>query len=76
MAENKGNADKRTLDPRADAGAEQLRRESRHQQGARGDVTDQDVGEDRLKQKGLGGRGADEESVSQRRDAPPVSDKR
>ncbi|QRN96824.1 hypothetical protein JRI60_48935 [Archangium violaceum] len=77
MAQNKGDADKGTLDPRLDKNAKDLERESRHQaEGAeRRDVVDADVGEDRIKEKGIGGYGADDSSVSERRDAPPLSDK-
>ncbi|OJH40371.1 hypothetical protein [Cystobacter ferrugineus] len=75
MADNKGPADKRTDNPQADRPVEEMEREARHQDGVlRRDVADQDVGEDRIKEKGLGGRGADDSSVSERRDAPPVSD--
>jgi hypothetical protein len=63
MADNKGGADKRTDNPQADRSVEELERESRHQRGAvRRDVADKDVGEDRLKEKGL--------------EAPPLSDER
>ncbi len=76
MAHNKGDADKRTLNPRADQDAKELERESRHLGVGlpRRDVADQDVGEDGIKQKGIGGSGADDSSVSERRDAPPLSD--
>jgi hypothetical protein len=77
MAENKGKTVKGTMNPRLDKDAKELERESRHQpEGAeRRDVADQDVGEDRIKEKGVGGYGADESSVSERREAPPLSDK-
>jgi hypothetical protein len=75
MAHNKGPADKRTDNPQADRNEEEMERSARHQDGVlRRDVADQDVGEDRIKEKGLGGPGADDSSVSERRDAPPVSD--
>ncbi|HEX8438179.1 hypothetical protein [Archangium sp.] len=76
MAENKGDAVQGTQNPRLDKDAKALERESRHQPDGveRRDVADQDVGEDGIKQKGIGGYGADESSVSERRDAPPVSD--
>ncbi|WNG27179.1 hypothetical protein F0U62_26560 [Cystobacter fuscus] len=76
MADNKGPADKRTDDPQADRNVEEMERSARHQDGVlRRDVADQDVGEDRIKEKGLG-RGADDSSAGERRDAPPVNDQR
>jgi hypothetical protein len=73
LADNKGNPVKG--DERTDTkSAEELRRESRHQEeGApRRDVADEDVGEDRIHQKGLGGYGAQE--GTQKRSEPPLSD--
>jgi hypothetical protein len=54
--------------------AEKIRRESRHQDenAPRRDVADEDVGQERIHQKGLGGYGAQE--GTQPRSAPPVSD--
>jgi hypothetical protein len=53
-----------------------MEREARHQDGVlRRDVSDQDVGEDRIKEKGLG-RGADKSDIGERREAPPESDRR
>ncbi len=76
MADNKGPADKRTDNPQADRPVEEMERSARHQDGVlRREVTDHDTGEDRIKEKGLGGYGADDSSVSERRDAPPLSDK-
>ncbi|ATB39403.1 hypothetical protein CYFUS_004847 [Cystobacter fuscus] len=75
MADNKGPADKRTDNPQADGAVGEVEREARHQDGVlRRDVSDRDVGEERLKDKGLGGRGADDLSIGERREAPPVSD--
>jgi hypothetical protein len=76
MAHNKGPADKGTLNPQLDKDAKELERESRHQaEGAeRRDVTDDEAGVDRILEKGTGGYGADDSSVSERRDAPPLSD--
>jgi hypothetical protein len=76
MAENKGKPVKDTLNPRSDKDAEELEREARHQgEGQeRRDVVDEDTGEKGIKDKGIGGYGADESSVV-RRDAPPLSDK-
>jgi hypothetical protein len=73
MADNKGNpvkGDERT----ETKSAEQLRRESRHQDedAPRRDVTDEDVGQDRIHQKGIGGYGAQE--GTQKRSDPPLSD--
>ena len=78
MAQNKGDTQKGTSNSRLDKTAEELEREARHQaEGTeRRDVTDAEAGEDRIKEKGQGGYGADESSVSQRREAPPLSDKR
>jgi len=73
MADNKGNPVKG--DERTDmADAEQLRRESRHQDenAPRRDVADEDVGQDRIHQKGIGGYGAEE--GTQPRSAPPLRD--
>lgn len=73
MADNQGKPVKG--DERTDTqSAEELRRESRHQEeGApRRDVTDEDIGQDRIHQKGVGGYGAEE--GTQPRSAPPVSD--
>ena len=56
-------------------GSEELERKSRHQEeGApRRDVADEDVGQERIHQKGIGGYGAEEGTVP--RSAPPASDK-
>ena len=73
MAENRGKPVKG--DERTDTtDAEQLRRESRHQpeDEPRRDVADEDVGEERIHQKGIGGEGAQEGTVP--RSAPPVRD--
>jgi hypothetical protein len=73
MAENRGKPVKG--DERTDTtSAERLRRESRHQSEdePRRDVADEDVGEDRIHQKGIGGYGAQEGTVP--RSAPPVRD--
>jgi hypothetical protein len=73
MADNKGNPVKG--DERTDTtDAEQIRRESRHQEenAPRRDVADEDVGQDRIHQKGIGGYGAQE--GTQPRSAPPVRD--
>ncbi|SEM21804.1 hypothetical protein SAMN05444354_11351 [Stigmatella aurantiaca] len=75
MADNKGNPVKG--DERTDTvSAKDLERESRHQRPdePRRDASDEDVGEDRIHQKGIGGRGAQEGTVP--RSAPPVSDRR
>ncbi|MBN8472645.1 MULTISPECIES: hypothetical protein [Corallococcus] len=55
--------------------AEELEREARHQRPGteRGDVTDEDVGEDRILQKGIGGYGA-QKGTEPAREAPPLSD--
>jgi hypothetical protein len=76
MAHNKGDAEKRTLNPRADKDAKEIEREARHQgEGEeRRDVVDSDVGLDGILEKGVGGYGADDSSVSERRDAPPLKD--
>jgi hypothetical protein len=73
MADNKGKPVRG--DERADTkSVEELEREARHQKGAeRGDVTDEDVGEDRILQKGIGGYGA-EKGTAPSREAPPLSD--
>jgi hypothetical protein len=72
MAENKGNPVKG--DERTDTvDAERIRRESRHQEEEpRRDVSDEDVGQDRIHQKGIGGYGAEE--GTQPRSAPPLRD--
>jgi hypothetical protein len=73
MAENQGKPVKG--DERTDtANAEELRRESRHQPEGepRRDVADEDVGQDRIHQKGIGGENAQEGTVP--RSAPPVRD--
>jgi hypothetical protein len=73
MADNKGNPVKG--DERTDMqSAEQLRRESRHQDenAPRRDVADEDVGQERIHQKGVGGYGAQEDT--QKRSDPPLSD--
>lgn len=73
MADNKGNpvkGDERT-DTRS---AEELRRGARHEEGERRDVADEDVGQDRIHQKGTGGYGA-EKGTEPARQSPPVSDK-
>ncbi|MFP2961024.1 hypothetical protein ACLEPN_25240 [Myxococcus sp. 1LA] len=74
MADNKGSpvrGDERMDTTRP----EELEREARHQKkGAlRGDVTDEDVGEDRILQKGIGGYGA-QKGTEPAREAPPLSD--
>ncbi|WP_163994073.1 hypothetical protein [Pyxidicoccus caerfyrddinensis] len=73
MADNRGKpvrGDERT-DTKS---AEELERAARHQKGAeRRDVTDEDVGEDRILQKGIGGYGA-EKGTAPAREAPPLSD--
>ncbi|MDY7226325.1 hypothetical protein [Hyalangium rubrum] len=74
MADNKGNPVKG--DERLDReGSEELERKSRHQDenAPRLDVADEDVGQERIHQKGTGGYGAQEGTVP--RSAPPVSDK-
>jgi hypothetical protein len=75
MAHNKGPADKGTDNPRLDKDAKELEREARHEgEGEqRRDVVDQDMGEAGIKEKGIGGYGADDSSVV-RRDAPPLKD--
>ncbi|HLL01085.1 MAG TPA: hypothetical protein VK539_10885 [Myxococcaceae bacterium] len=73
MADNKGNPVKG--DERTDqVDAETIRRESRHQgeNEQRRDVSDEDVGQDRIHQKGIGGYGAEE--GTQPRSAPPLRD--
>lgn len=77
MAENKGKAVQGTMDPRLNKDAKELEREARHEgEGQeRRDVVDEDAGEKGIKDKGIGGYGADDSSVV-RRDAPPLSDKR
>jgi hypothetical protein len=73
MAENQGKPLKG--DERMDkANAEELRRESRRQpeDAPRRDVADEDVGEDRIHKKGIGGEGAQEGTVP--RGAPPLRD--
>ena len=73
MADNQGKPVKG--DERTDTqSAEELRRESRHQpeNAPRRDVSDEDVGQDRIHQKGIGGYGAEEGTVP--RNAPPVRD--
>lgn len=77
MAEHKGKPDKGIMNPRADKDAKELEREARHQpEGAeRRDVVDEDVGEAGIKEKGIGGYGADDSSVS-KREAPPLKDNR
>ena len=74
MAENKGNPVRG--DERSDTmSAEEMERQARHQKGEeRGDVTDEDVGEDRILQKGIGGYGA-EKGTEPARESPPLSDK-
>jgi hypothetical protein len=74
MAGNQGKPVKG--DERTDTkSAEELEREARHQPEGepRRDVTDEDVGQDRIHQKGVGGYGAQEGTVP--RSVPPVSDK-
>ncbi|NBD09775.1 hypothetical protein [Corallococcus silvisoli] len=74
MASNKGTP--KTESERADTqSAESLEREARHQRPGteRGDVTDEDVGEDRILQKGIGGYGA-QKGTEPAREAPPLSD--
>lgn len=73
MAENRGNPVKG--DERTDLNSpEELERQARHQpDGApRRDVADEDVGQERIHQKGIGGRGSEEGTVP--RSAPPVRD--
>jgi hypothetical protein len=73
MAENRGKPVKG--DERTDtSSAEELRRESRRQpeEAPRRDVADEDVGEDRIHRKGIGGEGAQEGTAP--RSAPPVRD--
>jgi hypothetical protein len=73
MADNKGKPVKG--DERTDTkSAEELRRKSRHQDedAPRRDVADEDVGQDRIHQKGIGGYGAQE--GTQKRSDPPLSD--
>lgn len=74
MAENKGKPVRG--DERTDTqSAEELERQARHQKGEeRRDVTDEDVGEDRILQKGIGGYGA-EKGTAPARESPPLSDK-
>ncbi|WNG32691.1 hypothetical protein F0U61_03005 [Archangium violaceum] len=77
MAENKGPADRGTVkNPQLDKDAKELEREARHQgEGQeRRDVVDSETGEAGIQDKGIGGYGADDSSVSERRDAPPISD--
>jgi hypothetical protein len=74
MAENKGNpvkGDERT----ENLSAEELRRQARHQPEGepRRDVADEDVGQERIHQKGIGGYGSQEGTV--KRSDPPLSDK-
>ncbi|MBN8230505.1 hypothetical protein JYK02_23615 [Corallococcus macrosporus] len=74
MADNKGDPIKG--DERTDTqDAETLRREARHQapDSERRDAADEDVGEDRILQKGIGGYGAQEGTEPERK-APPVRD--
>lgn len=74
MADNKGKPVKG--DERTDTlSPEELERQSRHQRAdePRRDVADEDVGQERIHQKGLGGYGAEEGTTP--RSAPPVSDK-
>jgi hypothetical protein len=74
MADNQGKPVKG--DERTDTqSAEELRRQSRHQpeNAPRRDVADEDVGQDRIHQKGIGGYGAEE--GTQKRSDPPLSDK-
>jgi len=74
MASNRGKPVKG--DERTDTkSAEELEREARHQpeNQPRRDVADEDVGEERIHQKGIGGYGAQEGTTP--RSAPPVSDK-
>jgi hypothetical protein len=74
MADNKGKPVKG--DERTDTmSAEELEREARHQKGSeRRDVADEDTGEDRIHQKGIGGYGA-QEGTEPARQSPPLSDK-
>ena len=75
MAQNQGRPDKGIVNPRADKDAEELRKEARHEEEGeqRRDVADKDVGEAGIKEKGIGGYGADDSSVS-KREAPPLKD--
>ena len=59
-------------DERTDLDAEKLRRESRHQDenAPRRDVSDEDVGQDRIQRKGNEGLGSEERV--QPRSAPPM----
>ena len=77
MAHNKGGPRKDAFEnPQLEKDAKELERESRHQaEGSeRGDVTDSGAVIDRIMEKGVGGYGADESDVSERRNAPPLSD--
>jgi hypothetical protein len=75
MAENKGNPVKTEGRITDETSAESLRKGARHEgEGEeRRDVADEDVGQDRIMQKGIGGYGADDSSVGPR-SAPPLSD--
>lgn len=75
MAQNQGRPDKSIQNPRADEDAEKLRKEARHEgEGEqRRDVVDEDMGEAGIKEKGVGGYGADDSSVS-KRESPPLKD--
>ncbi len=72
MAENKGDPVKTGERINDETSAESLRKESRHEgeDVQRRDVADEDVGQDRIMQKGVGGYGADDASVGPKRDAP------
>lgn len=73
MAENRGKPVKG--DERTDTqNAEELRRESRHQpeDAPRRDVADEDVGEDRIHQKGI--RGSSEEEGARPIQMPAARD--
>lgn len=75
MAHNKGDPVKTGERINDETSAEALRKESRHEgEGEqRRDVADEDVGQDRIMQKGIGGYGADDSSVGPKRE-PPLSD--
>lgn len=73
MAENKGDPVKTGERIQDDTSVEKLRKESRHEgeDAERRDVADEDVGQDRIMQKGLVGSRSDESSEGSRREAPP-----
>lgn len=75
MAENKGDPVKTGERITDDTSAESLRKQARHEgeDEQRRDVTDEDIGQDGILRKGIGGYGADDSSVEPRR-GPPLSD--